>query len=66
MIHTKRPFTHHFQTLLQEGVITLDHLIKHNASGRVSEKGPLFKIDQSNLSLLFPPPSEIDITGAVN
>lgn len=66
VIHTKRPFPHHFQTLLQEGVITLDHLIKRNASGRVSEKGPLFKIDESNLSLLFPPPLEIDITGAVN
>ena len=62
VLHTRVPFASNFHTLCQEGVITLDHLIKRDESGRVVEKGPLFKINPSDLGLLFPPPLQFDLT----
>lgn len=55
VIHTRRPIPSQFDILLDQGEITMDHLIKRNAKGRVSEKGPLFKINAASLPLLFPP-----------
>ena len=51
--HTRRPLLTQFLPLMQEGVITMDHLIKRK-NGRVSEKGPLFKISPQDLNKLFP------------
>ena len=57
VIHTKQPIASQLLPLLESGVITMDHLIKRNGkTNRVSEKGPLFKIDKKNLNLLFPEP----------
>lgn len=57
VIHTKQPIISQLLPLIEAGVITMDHLIKRNGkTSRVSEKGPLFKIDKKNLSLLFPDP----------
>lgn len=53
--HTKKPIVSQFDILLEQGIITLDHLIKRNSSGKVAEKGPLFKIKPDALNLLFPP-----------
>lgn len=53
--HTKKPITSQFDILLEQGIITLDHLIKRNSKGKVVEKGPLFKIKPNGLNLLFPP-----------
>lgn len=53
--HTKKPITSQFDILLEQGIITLDHLIKKNSSGKVVEKGPLFKIKPNSINLLFPP-----------
>lgn len=53
--HTKKPIASQFDILLEQGVITLDHLIKRNSKGKVVEKGPLFKIKPNSLDLLFPP-----------
>lgn len=53
--HTKKPIVSQFDILLEQGIITLDHLIKRTPAGRVVEKGPLFKIKPNGLSLLFPP-----------
>jgi len=53
--HTRKPLVSQFDILLEQGVITLDHLIKRNSKGRVVEKGPLFKIKPNSLDLLFPP-----------
>jgi MvaI/BcnI restriction endonuclease family len=53
--HTKKPIVSQFDLLLQQGVITLDHLIKSKPSGGVVEKGPIFKIKSNGLNLLFPP-----------
>ena len=55
VMHTRKPILSQFDILLEQGEITMDHLIKRNAQGRVSEKGPLFKINTPALSLLFPP-----------
>jgi MvaI/BcnI restriction endonuclease family len=55
--HTRKPIISQFDILLDQGVITLDHLIKRNIRGRVVEKGPLFKIKPNSLDLLFPPSS---------
>lgn len=53
--HTRSPIVSQFDLLLGQGIITLDHLIKRRSNGRVSEKGPLFKIKPDKLDLLFPP-----------
>ena len=53
--HTRSPITSQFDLLLDQGIITLDHLIKRNAKGSVVEKGPLFKIKPKGIELLFPP-----------
>ncbi|QCX02108.1 MvaI/BcnI restriction endonuclease family protein [Aggregatimonas sangjinii] len=53
--HTKKPIASQFDLLIEQGIITLDHLIKRNSRGRVVEKGPLFKIKPMGIELLFPP-----------
>lgn len=53
--HTRKPITSQFDLLIDQGVITLDHLIKRNSKGKVVEKGPLFKIKPKGIELLFPP-----------
>lgn len=53
--HTRKPITSQFDLLIDQGIITLDHLIKRNAKGKVVEKGPLFKIKPKGIELLFPP-----------
>ena len=53
--HTRSPITSQFDLLVDQGIITLDHLIKRNAKGSVVEKGPLFKIKPKGIELLFPP-----------
>ncbi|WP_025563491.1 MvaI/BcnI family restriction endonuclease [Psychromonas sp. SP041] len=55
--HTKSPILSQLLPLIQSGVVTMDHLIKRNGqNNRVSEKGPLFKINKRDLELLFPKP----------
>lgn len=52
--HTKKPITSQFNLLIEQGIITLDHLIKRSSKGKVVEKGPLFKIKPKGIELLFP------------
>jgi hypothetical protein len=59
--HTKKPIVTQFDILLEQGIITLDHLIKRSLSGKVIEKGPLFKIKPRALNLLFPPSQIYDL-----
>jgi hypothetical protein len=59
--HTRKPIISQFDLLLEQGAITLDHLIKKNAKGKVLEKGPLFKIKPKALNLLFPPSKSYDL-----
>jgi len=64
VIHTKEPILSQLMPLIEVGVITMDHLIKRNGkNNRVSEKGPLFKIDKKNLDLLFPAPIKYSLEG---
>ncbi len=53
--HTRKPINSQFDILINQGIITLDHLIKRNSKGKVVEKGPLFKIKPKGINLLFPP-----------
>lgn len=53
--HTRKPIVTQFDILLEQGIITLDHLIKRKLTGSVVEKGPIFKIKPNALDLLFPP-----------
>lgn len=67
VLHTRRPILSQLLPLLESGVVTMDHLIKRNAkTGRVSEKGPLFKIDKRDLNLLFPEPLRYELIGFQN
>ena len=59
--HTKKPITSQFDLLIDQGIITLDHLIKRNSKGKVVEKGPLFKIKPKGIELLFPPSERYDL-----
>ena len=51
--HTQNPNLPHLSRLLNDGGITVDHLIKRDENRRVREKGPLFKIDRPRLAELF-------------
>ncbi|MFM1804235.1 MAG: hypothetical protein RL136_1114 [Planctomycetota bacterium] len=51
---TWNPRTAALINLLQAGVVTMDHLIKQTEAGKVTEKGPLFKIGPMDFALLFP------------
>jgi hypothetical protein len=62
VVNTKNPMLVQFLPLIFNGTITLDHLIKMESSGRVSEKGPLFKIKSDSLAMLFPSPAYIDLS----
>ncbi len=53
--HTRKPIVSQFDILLEQGIITMDHLIKRKPDGSVTEKGPLFKIKPEGVNLLFPP-----------
>ncbi|MEX0662697.1 MAG: MvaI/BcnI family restriction endonuclease [Balneolaceae bacterium] len=53
--HTRKPIPSQFDILLEQGIITVDHLIKRTNTGGAREKGPLFKIKPNSLDLLFPP-----------
>lgn len=55
VLHTKKPMANVLPTLLETGVITVDHLITRSTEGRVKEQGPLFKIWRRDMDLLFPP-----------
>lgn len=61
VLHTRKPILSQFDILLEQGEITMDHLIKRNAKGRVSEKGPLFKINTTAMRLLFPPSQRYEL-----
>jgi hypothetical protein len=55
--HTKQPLVSQLLPLIEAGIVTMDHLIKRKSgTSAVSEKGPLFKVNKSNLALLFPEP----------
>lgn len=53
--HTRKPILTQFDILLDQGIITVDHLIKRTLAGGALEKGPIFKIKPNALDLLFPP-----------
>ena len=52
IIHTRGPSYPQFDQFLEDGVITMDHLIKRTGT-RVVEKGPLFKVMPNRLVELF-------------
>lgn len=56
--HTQKPVASQLLPLIESGIITMDHLIKRKSdhSSHAKEKGPLFKIDKSNIKYLFPEP----------
>jgi hypothetical protein len=63
--HTRSPILSQLIPLLVSGVITMDHLIKKNdTTNKVSEKGPLFKMNKRDLELLFPKPVRYSLVGA--
>ncbi|MBL0128868.1 MAG: MvaI/BcnI restriction endonuclease family protein [Flavobacteriales bacterium] len=53
--HTRKPIVSQFDLLVEQGIITMDHLIKRTLTGKTVEKGPLFKIKPNSVGLLFPP-----------
>ncbi len=59
--HTKLPFLNQLVPLIEQGIITMDHLISAKEGKSAEERGPLFKMELKNLHLLFPDPNEIDL-----
>ncbi|MEZ7137317.1 MvaI/BcnI family restriction endonuclease [Komagataeibacter sp. SM21] len=55
VIHTRKPIGSQFDILVEQGEITMDHIMKRLDSGRAYERGPSFKIKTGSLDLLFPP-----------
>ena len=61
VLYTKKPDSYIFQLLLEQGEISIDHLIKKDKNGKVIEKGPLFKISKKGFTVLFPEPIEYSL-----
>lgn len=61
VIHTRAPLQNQIIPLIEEGTITMDHLIKRTETGAAKEKGPIFKIKPASLDLLFPEPIKYDL-----
>jgi hypothetical protein len=61
--HTKNPMVNQLMPLIADGTITMDHLIKRKGGDKpnLSEKGPLFKMNKKDLSLLFPAPVKYEL-----
>ena len=55
--HSRQPIPSQFLLLLDSGGITLDHLIKYS-NNQTKEKGPLFKIKEDMIGMLFPKTTE--------
>ena len=51
--HTRQPLINNLPLAIEQGVVTLDHLIKKSHKG-VTEKGPLFKMKEGHEDILFP------------
>src|SRR5258706_933123 len=64
--HTQKPIVSQFDILIEQGIITMDHLIKRIPSGKIVEKGPLFKIRPGALNLLFPPSTQHNLIKTVS
>ena len=61
ILYTKKPDFYIFQLLIEQGEISIDHLIKKDKNGKVIEKGPLFKISKKGFTVLFPEPIEYSL-----
>jgi hypothetical protein len=59
---TDNPRADHLPDLIDQGTVTMDHLIL-SKDGRTVEKGPLFKIRPKNVSALFPESPRFDLMG---
>mgnify|MGYP000950518288 CR=1 FL=1 len=59
-VYTGPPKIGMLPDLITAGTITVDHLIGKK-NGKVTEKGPLFKINPDNFSLLFPINEKYDL-----
>src|SRR5690606_872185 len=57
---TSAPRVEELPALIEQGTITMDHLIQ-NVQGSVVEKGPLFKIKPENVRSLFPTAVNLDL-----
>ena len=53
VMHTTQPSTIHFNRLVADGSITLDHSIERDAKNIGHEKGPLFRMYKPKLPELF-------------
>jgi len=60
--HTRKPILTQFDILVEQGEITMDHMMKRLDSGRAHERGPSFKIASGSLDLLFPPPRTYELS----
>lgn len=54
ILHTKGALLSQFVPLIEQKIISVDHLIKKVGNGSVNEKGPIFKISSGGHNLLFP------------
>jgi hypothetical protein len=57
---TDQPRANRLADLLEQGTVTMDHLIL-SRDGRTVEKGPLFKIRPDNVRALFPESPRFDL-----
>ncbi len=62
VIHTRKPIASQFDILLEQGEITMDHMVKRNSRGKAEERGPSFKLNPNSLDLLFPPPRTYELS----
>ncbi len=60
IVHTKKPNSALFPTLVDSGIITMDFTLSKQ-NNRVRDHGYLFKIKPNNISMLFPEPVTYDL-----
>lgn len=60
VIHTRKPNSALFSTLMDSGIITMDYTLSEK-NNRVRDHGYLFKIRPENVPMLFPDPISYDL-----
>ncbi len=60
--HTQNPYINRLETLLENGLLTIDYTLHIKPNGKPRDHGYLFKLKANSIEALFPKPMQYDLT----